>query len=158
MRLRTVLVLLAIALLAAFAALNWSAFVAPTTLSLGYTVFEAPLGLMMLGVIMLITLAFALYMAFWQASMLVESRRLGKELQQQRALADQAEASRFTELRTTLLAEFERLASQLAQTQEALKADMREHSNAVAATVAEMDDRLTRSPLAIGAPGSGGAP
>ncbi|MBX3585110.1 MAG: LapA family protein [Ramlibacter sp.] len=145
MRLRTVLVVVAIALLAAFAALNWSAFVAPTTLSLGYTVFEAPLGLLMLGVLMLLTLAFALYMAFWQAGMLLESRRLGKELQQQRSLADQAEASRFTELRTTLLAEFERLTGQLNQTQEALKAEMRDNTNALSAAIAEMDDRLSRA-------------
>jgi uncharacterized integral membrane protein len=142
MRMRTVLVLLAAMLLAVFAGINWPVFVAPAQLSLLVTSFTAPFGLLMLGLVIVLVLAFAAYMAAWQGQILMESRRHGTELELQRALADQAEASRFTELRGLLQTEVEQLSARLAQVQEVLRADIRENANSLAATLAEMDDRL----------------
>jgi len=102
MPLRTVLLLIVLAAIALFAALNWSAFLAPTTLSLGFAQVQAPLGLIMLGLIALLTALFLGYLVYLQTTVLLESRRHAKELQAQRELADQAEASRFTELRAYL--------------------------------------------------------
>jgi uncharacterized integral membrane protein len=141
MRIRTLLVLLVIALIAGFAAINWPAFTTPTTLSLGMSTVEAPLGLAMLGLLVAITLAFAIYVAVWQASILMETRRHAKELQAQRALADQAEASRFTELRGVLHAELEQLEQRIAATQDALRAEIRDSTNSLAAMLGEIDDR-----------------
>ena len=92
MRVRTLLVLLAMLLLATFAAINWPAFVAPTQLSLLVTSFTAPFGLLMLGLLMILVLAFVAYMAVWQGQALIQSRQHAKELERQRTLADQAEA------------------------------------------------------------------
>ena len=78
-------------------------------------------------------------------SYLLESRRHAKELKEQRLLADQAEASRFTELRGVLLAETARLQQQLDALQQSLRSDIREHSNALAASLGEIDDRYGRS-------------
>jgi uncharacterized integral membrane protein len=142
MRVRTVLVLLAMLLLAVFAAINWPVFIAPTQLSLLVTSFTAPFGLLMLGLVIALVLAFAVYMAAWQGQILMELRRHGKELELQRALADQSEASRFTELRAVLHTEVEQLTARLAQVQEALRTDIRENANSLAASLAEMDDRL----------------
>ncbi|MEO8653045.1 MAG: LapA family protein [Ramlibacter sp.] len=142
MRVRTVLVLLAILLLVAFAAINWPVFVAPTQLSLLVTSFTAPFGLLMLGLVTILMLAFVAYMAAWQGQILMESRRHAKELERQRTLADQAEASRFTELRGLIHTEVEQLSARLAQVQEALRTDIRENANSLAASLAEMDDRL----------------
>jgi uncharacterized integral membrane protein len=141
MRIRTLLVLLVIALIAGFAAINWPAFTTPTTLSLGMSTIEAPLGLAMLGLVVFITLAFAIYVAVWQASILMETRRHAKELQAQRALADQAEASRFTELRGVLHAEMDQLEQRIAATQESLRTEIRESANSLAAMLGEIDDR-----------------
>ena len=102
MPLRTVLLLILLVAVALFAALNWTAFLAPTTLSLGVTEVQAPLGLILLGLIAFITALFLGYLVYLQTTVLMESRRHAKELQVQRELADQAEASRFTELRTHL--------------------------------------------------------
>jgi len=99
MPLRTVVLLVVLALIAIFAALNWSAFVAPTTLSFGVTEVQAPLGLIMLALLAVLTTLFLLYVAYLQTTVILEWRRHAKELQAQRELADQAEASRFTELR-----------------------------------------------------------
>src|SRR5262249_57814000 len=80
----------------------WKAFMAPTTLSLVVATVEAPLGLILLVVLGLLTLLFLLYVVYLQSSILVENRRNARELQAQRELADQAEASRFSQLRLFL--------------------------------------------------------
>ena len=48
MKFRTVLVFLMLAAVAVFALANWTAFTAPTALTLGFLQFQAPLGLVML--------------------------------------------------------------------------------------------------------------
>jgi uncharacterized integral membrane protein len=144
MRTRTLLLALILALVVAFTILNWTTINASTTLSLGVTTVEAPLGLTMLGLLIVITLVFAAYMAMWQASILMDSRRHAKELQTQRVLADQAEASRFTELRALLTAEVDKLSERMAASETALHKDIRESTNSLSAMLAEADDR-TRS-------------
>ncbi len=144
MRARTVLALLLIALIVIFVILNWVPITTPMTLSLGYTQIEAPLGLVMLGLLGALALIFAAYMAFWQGSVLVETRRHTKEMQAQRTLADQAEASRFTELRAAMQTEFATLADRLDKAQTALRTELRESTNSLAATIGEIEDRLTR--------------
>ncbi|MGV3743239.1 MAG: LapA family protein [Burkholderiaceae bacterium] len=102
MKVRTLLIVLALAAMAAFVAANWGAFLAPTTLSLGITTIDAPLGLLMLILLGAFTLAFVAFTAYMQTSAVRESRRNAREMQTQRELADRAEASRFTELRNYL--------------------------------------------------------
>jgi uncharacterized integral membrane protein len=135
MRVRTVLVILVLLLVAGFVAANLPAFTAPTTLSLLVARIEAPLGLVMLGLQGLVLGVFAVYVAMWQGAVLLQTLRHTKELQAQRALADQAEASRFTELRAVLHEEFERVAAQIGRTQEELRHEMRDHANSLAATL-----------------------
>jgi len=144
MRLRTMLIILAILLLAAFAAVNWPVFSASTPLNLVVATVDAPLGLLMLGLIALLVLAFSVYMAAWQGQILLETRRHAKELEHQRVLADQAEASRFTELRGVMQEEIRVLSQRMAELHEALRTEIREQSASLAASVAEMDDRLAR--------------
>lgn len=126
MPLRTVVLLVVVALVALFAALNWTAFVAPTTLSFGVAHVQAPLGLLMLGLLAVLTALFLLYVVYLQTTVLLEWRRREKELQASRELADQAEASRFTELRAHL------------------DTRLTEIENSLAAQLGEMRDRLER--------------
>ena len=144
MRMRTLFFALVLLSVAVFVAVNWSAFTAPTRLSLLVTAVEAPVGLVMLGVVVLVVLAFGAYLVVWQSAILLESRRQTKELQVQRTLADQAEASRFTELRVIVHDELERLADQMTQALDALQAEIRDHANSLAATIGELDDRMQR--------------
>ncbi len=109
MNLGTVLVLFLLAAVALLAALNWGAFMAPATISLAVTSFQAPLGLLMLGIIAVLATLFLAYIVFLQGTVLLEARRHARDLQAQRELADRAEASRFTELRTFIAAEIARL-------------------------------------------------
>ncbi|MBI5278062.1 MAG: hypothetical protein HY854_16550 [Burkholderiales bacterium] len=102
MRARVVLLIAAIALVALFAAFNWSEFVRPSPLSFGLFITEAPLGLIMLALLGATALLALAAIAGIRTNSLVESRHHHKTLEAQRELADKAEASRFTELRQHL--------------------------------------------------------
>lgn len=102
MRIRLVLLLVPVVLLAGFAALNWSEFVRPTMLSWGWGTGEAPLGLILLALLALSWIGFLLASAYLQTHYQLAAHRTSKVLEAQRELADKAEASRFTELRTYL--------------------------------------------------------
>src|SRR6478609_7456741 len=109
MRTRATLFIVAILLVAAFAALNWGEMVRSTPLSFGLFVTEAPLGLILLTVLAVACVAFILASAAIRTQALVDSRTHHKTLEAQRDLADRAEASRFTDLRTYLDAQLREL-------------------------------------------------
>jgi uncharacterized integral membrane protein len=152
MRTTSLLVPLLLSLAAAFLALNGSVVMAPAHLSLYFATLEAPIGLVMLAVLAAVVFAFVSDLAIGQSTSLPASRRHAKELEAQRDLADQAEASRFTALRALMLAELERLASRVSQAQDALRTEIRDNANAIAATIADhravdrKDGRESRQP------------
>lgn len=76
MKARTLLLLLALGAIAAFTALNWSAFMTPTPLSLGVAGVQAPLGLVMLGLVAFLAALFLVFVVYLQTSGLMEDRRL----------------------------------------------------------------------------------
>ena len=155
MYLRTLLILVVLGALIIFAAVNWSAFMTPTTLSLIFANEEAPLGIILLGVVAILTVLFLLYVAYLQSSALLEGRRHARELQTQRELAEQAEASRFNQLRSLLEVELEKLSSQGHEAKASLLArldvldrDCRsaagQTENTLAAYLGEIDDKLEK--------------
>jgi len=108
MRARLVFIVAAILLVGAFAALNWSEFMRMSPLSFGGAVSEAPLGFIMLCILGVTLLAFLISSAAQESRNLADYGRHARALEAQRELADRAEASRFTDLRThmeTLLRE-----------------------------------------------------
>lgn len=156
MYLRTVLILVVLGLLGIFTIFNWSAFLSPTTLTVGIATVEAPLGLILLGVVGLVTALFLVYVVFLQSSVLMDGRRQARELQAQREIADRAEASRFEQLRATLDGELKQLESQAQETKAALlarldeverelRAALEQSSNTLAAYIGEIEDRLDRA-------------
>jgi hypothetical protein len=102
MRSRLVLLVVAILLVAGFAALNWPEVMRTSPLLFGPIVADAPMGLILLGLLALATLVFVLSAGAIRTRSLMETRHHYKELEAQRLLADKAEASRFTELRQYL--------------------------------------------------------
>ena len=156
MKLRTLFLLIVLVAIAAFAALNWNAFIAPSEVSLGVTSVRLPLGMVMLGLLLLLTVLFLAYMVYLQSSSLLETRRHSRELQAHRELADQAEASRFTELRAYLEAELTKQAGLHAESRTAvlarveqlehdLRDAMEQSGNTLAAYIGELEERLGRS-------------
>jgi len=153
MNIRVIVILVIFGVLAAFVALNLSAFLAPTTLSLVFATVQAPLGLIMLGTIALLSALFLAFVAYLQGSVIMETRRQSRELHAQRELADKAEASRFTELRAYLAAELQALAArvdgiQVANSERLDRMDrdfgaaLERTESSIAAYVGELDDRM----------------
>ncbi|RJG02899.1 LapA family protein [Noviherbaspirillum sedimenti] len=155
MKISTLLLVLALAVIGAFAALNWPAFTQPTTLSLGFAAVTAPLGLIMLGMLIALSVLFLAYLVTLQTSVLLETRRHARELQAHRALADQAEASRFTELRKFIETELQvrmareadmhnTLLARMDKLDDSVRGSMQDANNTVAAYLGQMEDRLER--------------
>ncbi len=144
MRTRTILVILVMLLVAALLVVNWSVFAASAKVSLVFTSIEVPMGLVMLGILTLIALPFGIYSTVSWSAILLEFRRQAKELTVQRTLADQAEASRFTELRSVIHEELEHLAGRMTQMHDTFRAEIRDNANSLAATIGELDDRIQR--------------
>jgi hypothetical protein len=135
MKTPTLFLLFIFLLVGTFTALNWDAFLEPTDLSLIFTKVQVSLGLIMLGTLIVVTFLFLAFVAYLQGSVLLEARRHLKELQFNRELADKAEASRFTELRTFLEHE---LAKQVL-----------ENNNTKASIIARMDKLIDEVSISL---------
>lgn len=158
MRIRTLLLLLVLVMVAAFSALNWTVFVTPTVLSLGITSVQAPLGLIMLGLLIFLTAFFLVFVVYLQSTVLLDTRRHTRELQTNRDLADKAEASRFTELRgfldaglkqqATLAAEHRAVVlARIDSLERELRLNVEQSGNSLSAYIGELEDRLTTGGL-----------
>lgn len=156
MRIQSTFLLLVLSLVGAFTALNWGAIQTNTALSLGFVTVEAPLGLILLGMLMAVVAAFLVYVLYLQSTVMWDARRNARELQANRELADKAEASRFTELRKHLDATFQLQAQQALLTQQgllgridtleaALSLAVEQAGNSLGASIGELEDRLCAS-------------
>ncbi len=146
MNFRTILLLLVVAAIGALAALNWYTLSAMTVVSFGVMTLEAPLGLIMLGLTALLAVFFLAYVLSLQGSVLMDTRRHTKEMQAQRELADKAEASRFTELRSFLEAQNQRSQSELMGRLDVMEnrvaARAQESDNSMAAYLGQLEQQL----------------
>jgi hypothetical protein len=146
MRARVVLLVVAILLIAAFAALNWPEFTRTSPLLFGPVVMDAPLGIVLLGLLVLVFIGFALTAGALRTNALLESRHHYRELEAQRTLADKAEASRFTELRqyldTNLREMRERDAMLATEWQRELRTQSEQTNRMLTARLSELEHRL----------------
>jgi uncharacterized membrane protein len=94
--------------IAAFVALNWSAITMSTALSLGVATIQAPLGFLMLALLVLFTLLFMAFVVYSKTSGFFKERDHSREMKVTQELADNAETSRFTELRELLAPELKK--------------------------------------------------
>ena len=116
-------------------------------------------------VVAFLTAFFLVFVVYVQASALFDSRRHAQELQLNRELADKAEASRFTELRSFLEGELQKLAgvrsggspvpadpailARLDRLEKELLTAVEQSGNSLAAYLGEIEDRLERNAGAL---------
>ncbi|PKK82596.1 MAG: hypothetical protein CVT49_13010 [candidate division Zixibacteria bacterium HGW-Zixibacteria-1] len=153
MRIVLVIITVVLVILAIFTAANWSVLTIPTPLSFVAFSVEGPLGVILLGVTLGLTLLMVAYALLLRTSWLVESRRFNHRLEEQRELAEKAESSRIIALQELLEQEFEDMktslqtlsASGLARIESAEKAlikTIEENSNGIVAQIGYIDDRI----------------
>jgi uncharacterized integral membrane protein len=163
MKARTLLLLLVLFAIALFAALNWTVFTTPASLSLLVATVEAPLGVIMLGLLVLLTVVFTFFAGYMQTSTLLEARQQAKALEAQRKLADQAEASRITEMQNLLNSTLLRVEQQVVESRQAtntrmdrleqeLRAALTQEGTTLSAYIGQLEDRLDRHNQASGVP------
>lgn len=133
MYLRAILIVIMIGALALFTVANLNAFTTPTTLSLIVGAVEAPLGLMLLGVVAVLTALFLIYIVYLQSSVLFETRRHERELHTQRELARRNDSEIMQ-----VLARLDRLDGYL-------RRSIEQCQNSLAAAMAEIEDCLANS-------------
>lgn len=124
---RTVVILVVFGLLAIFVAFNWSALLAPTSLWLGVTSVQAPLGLILLGFIAVLSAMFLAYVIYFQGVALLESRRHARDVA---TLGGQVKSLE------------ERLLQRLDKLDHDFGAAMERTESAMAAYVGELSDRI----------------
>ncbi|MEO1956993.1 MAG: LapA family protein [Methylophilaceae bacterium] len=155
MRLINLILLIVLVALVIFSAINWLAITKPVPLSLLFSDVEAPLGLILLTITGLLTLLFLGFVVYMQSSTLVTRRKLNKEVEEQRKLANKAELSRFTELRTFLEIELQQLKAQgadvhkkvearLSEVETAVKGAVEDSGASLSAYIGELGDRLNK--------------
>ena len=155
MRAKTIFLVLFIAVVAAFVALNVEEFTRASVLSLGFTSVQAPLGLVMLALLAAAAVIFLGVMIYLQSSNLLETRNYARELSTQRELADKAEASRFTELRHYLEAQAasqqrreqaaeQVLSERFAAQNRVLLARVEQSDNTLEAHMGQLEDQIER--------------
>lgn len=161
MRFRTLFLFVVLAVTVLFALLNWQAFTTPATLSVVFGTVEAPVGVIMLAVTLLLGVICLAYLVYIQGTALVDSRRHTKELQAQRDLADNAEASRFNELHNFVSAEMRAAAqmhadartqilARLDQLEASYRSALQETGNSLSAYIGELEDRIDHRHLPNG--------
>ena len=156
MRVRTIVLIIFIGLVAGFAALNMEEFTRTSLLSLGFGTVQVSLGLVMLILLVVVMVVFLGSTVLMQSSNLLETRKYARELNVQRDLADKAETSRFTELRqyfeVRAAAEKERdiiaqemWVERLAAQNRSIMARLDQSDNTVAAHLGQLEDRFDKN-------------
>lgn len=156
------IIFLAMIALAVFTLANWSVLMTPTELSFVAFRLEAPMGLILLGTIVGFVALFSMYVLILRTTMLMDARRYERELHAQQKLAEQAEASRLSELRNQLEQSFaelrdtadttrKELGTRLDDMEQTLRNVVEESGRSLSAYIGEVEDKLDRgsSPPAI---------
>lgn len=107
MKIRTLFLLFILSVIAIFVWINWNEFLKQTTLNLLFEKIQAPLGLIMLVLLGLLTLIFFVYALYLRSELLIKERQFTKNLGNAEELAEKAEQSRCVELREFIKTESE---------------------------------------------------
>jgi uncharacterized integral membrane protein len=152
MRGRNVFLLVVIVLMGVFAWLNWAAFAESKVLNLLFTRVNAPLGVVLLALMAVLVVVYFLYTVGLETAALLEVKRYARELLSSRKLADEAEASRFTELKKYIEGELAgvkgdgsspEVLARLDKLEAELREDIERSGNTLAAYIGELEDQIT---------------
>ena len=142
-------------LLALFVVANWTLITAPASLNFLAFTIEGPLGLILLAAAAFLLALCAVYVFSVRTSALIEGRKHTRALETQRAVAENAEASRLAALTERVDAHFAELKASIdgirsatdarvAALETALTKTYTDHANALFANIGQIDEKLSR--------------
>jgi len=116
----------------------------PMQVSFAFTSLSVPLWVVLLGLAIALSAVFFGLLFASQVRLVATHRRHAAELRTQRELVENAEASRFTELRQYLAVELASLREAQRASNERLHEEILAANNSLAACIGEIDERLER--------------
>lgn len=158
MRTRNIVLLVIFVLMAVFAWRNWGVFTEERPLSLFFTQVQAPFGIVMLVILAVLVIIYFLYTVALETAALLEVKRYARELLTTRKLAEDAEASRFAELKKWLEGELsgikavqpaglearlQEVVARIDRAEAELRDDIEKSGNTLAAYIGELEDQIT---------------
>ncbi len=153
MKILGLLIFTGLIVLGVFTLANWDTLNTPANLSFLVFHLEAPLGIVLLGAIVAFVALFTAYTLILRTAMLMDARRYERELRSQQKLAEQAEASRLSELRSQLEQSFaelhdtadttrKELGTRLDGMEQTLRNIIEESGRSLSAYIGEVEDKL----------------
>lgn len=152
---KVVIVIIAIVclMLAVFTAANWKVLSTPTPLSFVAFSVQGPMGVILLGVMLGLVLLVMAYALILRTALLVESRRLNRQLEEQRELAEKAESSRIAALHELVERELkeaqaltgtssETVVTRLEDLEQSIANKIEDAANSIMAHLGYIDDKL----------------
>ena len=109
MKLHTVILVLVLFLVLLFAGINWGLFARQDSINFIFFSIEAPLGVIMLGAVGVLSITYLLFIGRLEVSSMMEARKNSKALEEARELASSKEKSRITELQNVVSGQIESL-------------------------------------------------
>ena len=117
MKYQTIIISIVLFFVILFAGLNWALFTTPSSLNLLFKELDAPLGIIMLIVIAILSVVYLITVGAIETGALVQNKRSTKELEKARKLAENEEQSRYNELKKYLGEELNKVNSRLNEIQ-----------------------------------------
>ncbi len=102
MKLHTVILALVLFVVLLFAGINWNLFARQDSINFIFFSIEAPLGVIMLGTVAVLSVLYMLFIGRLEVASMLEARKINKALEEARELALSKEKSRITELRQAI--------------------------------------------------------
>ena len=107
MKLHTVILVLVLFLVLLFAGINWNLFARQDSINFIFFSVAAPLGVVMLGAVGVLSIIYLLFIGRLEVSSMMEARKSNKALEEARELALSKEKSRITELQNAISGQIE---------------------------------------------------
>lgn len=107
MHIRHVAVVVVLLVIGLFALVNWSTIAAPTTLDLLVGQVQAPLGLLMLGAVAVLTIVYALLLVVVERRLLRESRDVHRALDAERRRTSETQTEDMRDLSRVIAQELD---------------------------------------------------
>lgn len=140
MKLHTIILLLVLFVVLLFAGINWGLFARQDTINFIFFTIEAPLGVIMLGTVGVLSMVYLLFISRLEVSSMMEARRRNRELEEARELAMSKEKSRITELQSAISGQIEGFGEQFASLENRMKGVEEKYSG----TETKIDDIIRR--------------
>ncbi len=140
MKLHTIILALVLFLVLLFAGINWNLFARQDSINFIFFSIEAPLGVIMLGTVGVLSVLYMLIIGRLEVSSMLEAHKSNKALEEARELALSKEKSRITELQHAISEQIGAFGERF----ESLENRVNGIADKFSGTESKVDDILTR--------------